>query len=124
MNHREPLPEDCPPGEAEEISVPLTVYRLVRNDPPTDDDFRSQKDLRPATQFNVSECQARGLSVFTEQPDAQSLTRRRNLRDMAVCQLTLTQGAGHIMKTGRRSHHTWWPYASYDIMAACTMVNL
>ena len=43
MNHREPLPEDCPPGEAEEISVPFTVYRLVRNDPPTDDDFRSQK---------------------------------------------------------------------------------
>ena len=51
MNHREPLPEDCPPGEAEEISVPLTVYRLVRNDPPTDDDFRSQK--RPETRHPV-----------------------------------------------------------------------
>ena len=124
MNHREPLPEDCPPGEAEESSVPLTAYRLVRNDPPTDDDFRPQKDLRPATQVNVSECQSRGLSVFTEHPDAQALTRWRNLRDMAICQLTLTQGAGHIMKTGRRSRHTWWPYASYDIMAACTMVNL
>ena len=123
MNHREPLPEDCPPDEAKGISVPLTMYRLVRNDPPTDDDFRSQRDLRPDTRFNVSECEARGLSLFAEPLDAQALTRRRNLKDMAICQLTLTEGAGHIMQTGGRSHHTWWPYASYNILAAGTMVN-
>ena len=122
MKHLEPLPEGCPPDEAEEISSPLTVYRLVRNTPPTGDDFRSQRDLKPTTRFNISECQARGLSVFGEQIDAQALTRRRNLKDMAICQLTLTEGAGHIMKTGGRSHHTWWPYAGYDILAACTMV--
>ena len=27
------------------------------------------------------------------------LTRRRNLKDVAICQLTLTEGAGHVMKT-------------------------
>ena len=93
------------------------------HDTPTDDDFRSQRDLRPATRFNVSECQARGLSVFAERLDAQAQTRRGNLKEMAICQLTLTEGAGHIMKTGGKSHHTWWPYADYDILAARTMVN-
>ena len=96
----------------------------MRNNPPTGDDFRSQRDLRPATRFNVSECHARGLSLFAERLDAQALTRRGNLKEMAICQLTLTEGAGHIMKTGGRSHHTWWPYASYDILADRTMVNL
>ncbi len=60
--------------------------------------------------------------MFGERIAAQALTRRRNLKDMAICQLTLTEGAGHIMKTGGRSHHTRWPYAGYDILAACTMV--
>ena len=40
MKHLEPLPEGCPTDEAEEISSPLTVYRLVRNTPPNGDDFR------------------------------------------------------------------------------------
>ena len=43
MIYREPLPEDCPPDEAEEITAPRVVYRLVRNNPPTGDDFLSQR---------------------------------------------------------------------------------
>ena len=34
MNYREPLPEDCPPDDAEEITAHRAVYRLVRNNPP------------------------------------------------------------------------------------------
>ena len=41
MTYREPLPEGCPPDDAEEITTPRIVYRLVRSNPPTDDDFRS-----------------------------------------------------------------------------------
>ena len=65
MNYREPLPENCPPDEAEEIAAPRLVYHLVRNNPPTDDDFQSQQAERPDRVFqDVTECQARGLSVF------------------------------------------------------------
>lgn len=32
MTYREPLPEGCPPDDAEEINAPRVVYRLVRSD--------------------------------------------------------------------------------------------
>ena len=65
MLYREPLPDNCPPDTAEEINAPRTVYRLVRNNPTTDDDFRFQRSEQPERIFrDVTECQARGLSVF------------------------------------------------------------
>ena len=122
MTYREPLPEGCPPESAEEIIAPRVVYRLVRNSPPTDDDFRSQRAEKPGVRFTVSECRARGVSVFANRLDAEKQTkRRRRLRGLAVFQLTLVAGAGRIKKTGDEdsSHHTWWPYADYDILADC-----
>ena len=61
MTYREPLPEGCPPDNAEEIIAPRVVYRLVRNNPPTGDDFRSQRSERPDRVFHdVTECRAAG----------------------------------------------------------------
>lgn len=124
MTYREPLPEDCPPEDADEITAPRVVYRLVRNNPPADDDFRSQRAEKPAAQFNVSECRARGVSVFASRRDVEIRARRGNLEGLAICQVTLVEGAGRIKKTGARSHHTWWPYSGYDILANCQMVHL
>ncbi len=57
MTYRESLPDDCPPDDAGEIAATRVVYRLVRNNPPTDDDFRSQRAERPDRVFrDVSEC--------------------------------------------------------------------
>ena len=118
MTHREPLPENCPPNEAEEITSPRLVYRLVRNNPPTDDDFRSQRAERPDRIFrDVTECQARGLSVFTTRNVAERLSASGRLQGLSVCHVTLAPGAGRIQPTGRRSHHTWWPLADYDVPA-------
>ena len=65
MTYREPLPDDCPPDQAEEINSPRVVYRLVRNNPPNDDDFRSQRAERPERVFrNATECQS-GLCTFS-----------------------------------------------------------
>ena len=96
----------CPPDEAEEITSPRPVYRLVCNHPPTNDDFRSQRAEKPTAQFNVSECRARGLSVFTTLSDAARQTRRRNLKQLTPGQVTLNAGAGRIKKTGANSHYT------------------
>ena len=42
------------------------VYRLVRSNPPTGDDLRSQRAERPHRVFRrVTECQARGVMVRT-----------------------------------------------------------
>ena len=61
MTYREPLPEGCPPDDAEEITANRAVYRLVRNNPPTDDDCQSQRAENLHRVFHrVTECQAPG----------------------------------------------------------------
>lgn len=123
MTYRESLPDDCPPGEAQEIDSPWVVYRLVRTSPPTDDDFRSQRAEKPKARFNVCECRARGVSVYTDRLDAEDQKRKSRLKSRLVCRVTLTPGAGRIKKTSGPSHHTWWPYYDYDILTTCQLVN-
>ena len=123
MRYREPLPDGCPPDIAEEIDVPRDVFRLVRTDPPTETDFRSQREEKPDRAF-TNECQARGLSVHTERQDSENALRLPTLRGRLVCRLRLGPGAGVILQTGRYSHHTWWPLADYDVLEQCTMETI
>lgn len=124
MSYREPLPEECPPDGAEEIAAPREVFRLVRNSPPTVGDFLSQRAEKPDAVFQVSECQARGLSVFAERRDSERALKLPTLRGRLICRLRLEAGAGRIQQTGRRSHHTWWPLAAFDIMAHCVVESV
>ena len=122
MPYREPLPDDCPPHDATEITAPRIVYRLVRHNPPVDDDFRSQRAENPGREFeDVSECQARGLSVYSRRAVVERRVKATHFRrqGMLVCQVDLDRGAGQIQRTGRRAHYTWWTLADYDILAVC-----
>ena len=124
MTYRETLPEGCPPDEADEITAPRIVFRLVRTNPPTDDDFRSQRALKPDRVFrNVSECTARGVSVYLDPSDLKDLMQKfPQMRGTMVCQVELDRGAGFIRQTGRqRSHYTWWPFGGFDILANSTV---
>ena len=125
MLYREPLPDDCPPAAAEEIDAPRVVYRPVRNNPARGEDFRSQRAERPGRTFgNVTECQARGLSVRTNAESAMALMKLRAMRGRMLCEVRLARGAGSIMQTGEdAAHSTWWPLADYDILANCSVVT-
>ena len=92
---------------------------MVRNSPPTEDDFRSQRAEKPLAIFQVSECQARGLSVFFERRDTEQALKLPRLRGRLICRLRLEAGAGRIQPTFQPSHHTWWPLADFDILAHC-----
>ena len=122
MNYREPLPQGCPPAAAEEVSATWRVFRLVRTNPPADSDFRSQRAEKPSRRFrSVTECQARGLSVFTARKDAARALKLPSQRGRLLCRVQLEADAGHIQQTNRPSHHTWWPLAEFDILARCAM---
>lgn len=123
MSYREPLPEGCPPPGAAEVSAAREVFRLVRNRPPGDGDFRSQRAERPTASFiGVSECQARGLSVFGERRDCEKARMLPALKGRCVCRVRLESGAGRLQQTGRPSHHTWWPLAAFNILAHCEVL--
>ena len=121
MSYRDPLPEGCPPGAAEELATHRVVFRLVRTDPPTPDDFLSRRQEKPERTFpGVTECQACGLSVFADRRDAEAKALKLpHLKNRKICQVTLSAGAGRIQQTFQPSHHTWWPLAAFDILAHC-----
>ena len=120
--YRESLPPGCPPDAAQEITASAAVFRLVRTDPATADDFRSQRAEKPFHQFReVTECHVRGLSVFSRREDSQRALKLPALRGRLVCRVQLESGAGSIQQTGRRSHHTWWPLAGFDILSRCAV---
>jgi hypothetical protein len=120
MTFLEPLPPGCPPAEAHEIRAPLFVYRLVRTRPASLADFRSQRAEKPRATFSgVEECQARGLSVYTDRKDTLGLLKLPALRGRLVAGVALDAGAGYIQQTGRPSHHTWWPLRGFDLLNAC-----
>lgn len=122
MRYREPLPEGCPPDSAEEIAASRRVFRLVRTNPPTEEDFKSQRAKQPSRQFpGIAECQSLGLSVFGNRQDLDRLLKLPRMRGCLPCSVTLATDAGSIQQTGQPSHHTWWPLADFDILAHCVV---
>ena len=119
--YRDILPENCPPDSAAEIISQRYVFRLVQSVPPSEKDFESQRAKNLDAEFTgVSECQARGLSVFSTKSHPENLLRLPKFRTYKICRVTLKHGAGKIQQTGSRpTHHTWWPLAQYDILENC-----
>jgi hypothetical protein len=108
MNWPDYFPEDCPPDFAEDAN--LEAYRLVDQDPPSEDDFIPHKLLYPDRRY-PDECKACGLSVFTEINDFIELQRRvPALRGSLISVGNLTPEMGKILPTPYRgnSHHSWW----------------
>ncbi len=118
MSFREPLPIGCPPLDAARITAEVTIFRLVRTLPPLADDFRSQRAEHPGKYF-TNECLARGLSVHALRRDSELAAKLPTLKGRQVCAVRLTADSGHLKPTGKPSHHTWWPFASFDILAHC-----
>ena len=121
MSFRDSLPAGCPPDAAEEITAPRAVFRLVRTDPPTPNDFLSQRQENPDKVFaGISECVVCGLSVFADKQDAVAKALKlQHLKNRKICRVTLATGAGRIQPTFQPSHHTWWPLAAFDILRHC-----
>ena len=123
MHYYDQLPPDCPPDDAVEIAESTKLYRLVKTLPPSAEDFKSYRTLRPDDDFGEDECKASGLSVFSRRSRAENLCRSRNFNGYHVCELNLSTGAGKLQK-GRGAHHTWWPYADYLVSTDAGTVQL
>jgi hypothetical protein len=119
MQFRDHLPPNCPPSDA--TASAIEVYCLVDSDPPTDNDFLSLKERSPDKNFSEPklECQASGLSVFTDREGVE-LARRvsRRLRKKMVAKGYFSESSGKIKRTPSQNtgdtHHTWWPFQNID----------
>lgn len=118
MQFRDHLPPNCPPLDAD-LSM-MVVYYLVDSDPPTAKDFLSFRERRPDRNVESwRECQACGLSVFTDSVGAE-LARQssRSLRNKKLAKGSLSKDSGKIKNTPSQNtgdtHHTWWLNRNID----------
>ena len=123
MRYYEQLPPDCPPPDAVEITDPTKLYRLAKTLPPSHEDFKSYRTLRPDDDFGEDECKSSGLSVYSRPSSAENRLRSPNFRGYHVCELELGNGAGKL-QTGGGAHRTWWPYAGYEVSTDSGTVQL
>ena len=126
-------PADCPPEQA--LDANGTFYRLVKNDPPAREDFRTLAEQYPSRRFStkpspksgVSELvKAHGLSLMADKEDVIRLRRAvPAYRDGLLGKGDLVPDHGKVLATpsqSGRSHHTWWTYDGAEPEAAFVVV--
>ena len=110
------FPQDCPPTEARPAVE--NFFRLVRTDPPGDNDFRSHVENDKRRRY-PDMCKASGLSVFTKLEDIQKLKRRiAALRERKVAKGKADAEDGMVLYTPTKeedSHHTWWLFEGVTV---------
>jgi len=113
----EQLPEQCPPSDA---TLPSGDYfRLISGDLLVCDDFQSHRMLAPLKVFNVAECVAHSLSVFTDLSACESITKLPIHRGKKIVKINLDSTDGAIKKTGKdKSHFSWWRSHEFDFAKA------
>ena len=100
------LPEECPPPSAKELDSSLFVFRMVKTDPPTIQDFQSQWTLKPEKRQKWSqlECRFKAVSVFESRTKCEKMLKLTGFKNLMPCRLELTPGSGMIDATGSQEH--------------------
>jgi len=122
MEYRDWLPAECPSEDAEEITTATELYRVVRVSPPTAEDFKSHKALRPLKKYEKGMCKACGLSVARTHSDCVLMSKLPTLVGGLICRIRVNAGGGKIQQNGQPIHHTWWPHRGFDHTTTCTVV--
>lgn len=105
------FPQDCPPQDSRPALG--EVYRLINGALPNENDFKSYRQRgRKISAAPFGECQACGLSVYTDVEDVSRLKNRiPSQRKKVIVVGMLHPGLGKILPTpshNEKSHHTWW----------------
>lgn len=90
------------------------VFRVVRSDPPIENDFAAQMWLGRKYVDDAAPDLRSGVSVFATAAQAARVARRYQMGNY-VAELLLPEEGVEIRRTGRaRGHHTVW--ASPDVL--------
>ena len=100
------LPDNCPPDVASQRE--LIVYRIVKTNPPTLDDFKTHAQLGLAP--HVDYCRRCSLSLFDSYSNAMHRLNLSPKLGAHVAQATLTPAHGLISPVNKAGHMEWWAY--------------
>ncbi len=79
MNFRDELLDECPLEGSKEIIETIEVFRTIPSNPPTEEDFKTTRQLSPDRPFKnlQEECRLRGISVWIDQDIVINLSKTR-----------------------------------------------
>lgn len=106
------IPHGCPPDEAPMASG--EVFRIVKTNPPTPDDFLTY--IEQGKLLEERECDCHGISVFRDPDHAAFYADKFPALGEFIARGSLDVGHGKLGDTPRNvagtviSHATWWPF--------------
>lgn len=106
-------PKDCPPGKSR-LPQNLTVYRAVKNSPPTNKDFQSQAEL--GKMLEGDPCLRLGVSVMKTRSGAEHY-RKLFPSGKFIASAVLKVEDGRVLETPTKKfpvHVTWWPPQGFE----------
>jgi hypothetical protein len=105
------FPNCCPPHDSVDANGP--IFRIVKNQTLTDDDFLSQYELNAAP--TADPCNRCGVSVFDSFQNAlhrQQLTPRLGV---AISEGMINDTTGKMLLTNKKSGHIeWWSFEGIE----------
>ena len=127
MQYREPLPSDCPPSGAREITEQVVRYRLLMKSSPAQEDFDSYVKIKggPNPKVRRTPCEQNGLSLYTSLPAAQKQMTGHFNKDgrwQSIGELTIRAGAGKFNPVEADGHQTWWPSIDFNPVPSCKVI--
>lgn len=116
----EPLPPSCPPSYSSNGALGQ-VWRLVKNNPPDENDFLSHAALGKHDYTN-DPCGFASCSFWQKEEQAREKQKLPKLRDRKLAELNIPAGSGHwvIKKNG---HVDFWRYQGVNILSQVVSVK-
>jgi len=113
---KENLPNDCPPETAEEIEE--KVFRIVKDEEPTPDDFKPYAKLYPNNKRYKNLCRAYAVSFFDTLENAtkaflSAKTRNRCLGKYVV-EYKMSKNFGCCEYKKESGHYSIWFYSNWN----------
>ena len=113
-------PPGCPPADAKDANG--AVHRIVKNNPPTEEDFLSYAETGQLP-YAENRCMLVGLSVLHSIGDARRKIRRYPRLGTLVAKGELNSAHGKLTGQRRYGHLTWWPFENVDRAAPFEVVE-
>jgi hypothetical protein len=108
QSYDQPLPSNCPPETSS--SRNQVVFRVVKNDPPSYDDFKTHAQLGLAK--NAEKCCRSSISVFTSYRQANHLKDMKPAIGNHIAFANLTHAHGVISLPNNGGHMDWWAFSN------------
>lgn len=102
-------PPDCPCSDSSDVRG--KVYRLVKHNPPSSDDFIPSPTPCQTDKYGDPECINRGISICNTYDGIIALRKDyKPFEKLRIAEGELTPEMGKMKRTfiHRKSHYTWW----------------